>query len=157
MVIMATLLNDDYNGFIDINEYNSDDKGADVREPDDNNCDPTIPLSNIKGTPLDTIYKEEDEPKLGTNPKKTGRGTITLSIRQRIQGLYQFNRGDPLFKFIKDSRVLKPSLNRIREKAISLGWVPGTTIEPRHVDDLPQSGRPRVSTYITTTILTVLT
>jgi len=154
---LDTLLNNDYNGFVDIDEYDSDDEGADIREPNDNDCDPMIPLSNIEGTPLDIIYEEEDEPELGANPKKTGRGTVTLSIGQRIQGLYQLNRGDPLFKVIKDSGVLKPSLYRIREKAISLGWVPGTTIEPRHVDDLPRSGRPRVSTYITAAILTILT
>jgi hypothetical protein len=109
---------------------------------------------------LETIEeedKEDDRPELGPKPKKTRRGTGILTIRQRIQGLYQLDQGDPLFKVIKDSGVSKPSLYKIREKAISLGWVPGTTIEPHYVDDLPRSGRPRVSTYITAGILTVLT
>jgi transposase len=35
--------------------------------------------------------------------------------------------------------------------------MPGTPVEPKYVDDLPRSGRPKVSTYITTVILTVLT
>jgi hypothetical protein len=81
---LDTPFNDDYNGFVDIDEYDSDDEGADVREPDDDDCDPIIPLSNIEGTLLDTIYEEEDEPELGANAKKTGRGTVTLSIGQRI-------------------------------------------------------------------------
>jgi hypothetical protein len=52
---LDTPLDNDYNGFVDIDEYDSDDEGADVREPNDNDCDPTIPLSNMEGTPLDTI------------------------------------------------------------------------------------------------------
>jgi hypothetical protein len=54
-ILLNTLLDNDYNGFIDIDEYNLDDKGANVREPNDNNCDPMIPLSNIEGTLLDII------------------------------------------------------------------------------------------------------
>jgi hypothetical protein len=46
-ILLNTLLDNDYNGFVDIDEYDSDDEGADVREPNDNDCDPTIPLSNI--------------------------------------------------------------------------------------------------------------
>jgi hypothetical protein len=54
-ILLDTLLNNDYNGFVDIDEYDSDDEGADVRELNDNDCDPIIPLSNMEGTPLDTI------------------------------------------------------------------------------------------------------
>jgi hypothetical protein len=67
------------------------------------------------------------------------------------------NRGDPVFKVIKDSRVSKASLYKIREKAITSRWVPGIPIELRHIDDRPRSGRPRVSIYITAAILTILT
>ena len=35
--------------------------------------------------------------------------------------------------------------------------MPGTPVEPKYVDDLPRSGRLKVSTYITAAILTVLT
>jgi len=153
----SEFIDDNGDSFIDIDEFDSDDDGADIEEPNDNNGDPTIPLSNIKGTPLDTIDEEDEGPIFGPQPKKTGRGTGILSIGQRIQGLYQLDRGDPVFKVIEDSGVSKASLYKIREKAIASGWVPGTPIEPRHVDDRPRSGRPRVSTYITAAILTILT
>ena len=156
-LIIAEYIDDNRDSFIDIDDFDSDDDGADIEELNDNNRDPTIPLSNRGGTPLNTIDEEEEGPIFGPTPKKTGRGTGILSIGQRIQGLYQLDRGDPLFKVIEDSGVSCSSLYKIREKAISSGWVLGTTIEPRHVDDRPRSGRPRVSTYITTGILTVLT
>jgi hypothetical protein len=132
---MAEYIDDDGDSFVNIDDFDSDDDGADIREPNDNNGDPTIPLSD---TPLETIFEEhegEDRPEFGPQPKKTGRGTGILSIGQRIQGLYQLERGDPLFKVIKDFGVSKASLYKIREKAIASGWVPGTPIEPRHVDD----------------------
>jgi hypothetical protein len=154
---MAEYIDDNSDSFVDIDDFDSDDDGADIEEPNDNDGDPTIPLSNRGGTPLNTIDEEDEGPIFGPAPKKTGRGTGILSIRQRIQGLYQLDRGDPLFKVIEDSGVSCSSLYKIREKAISSGWVPSTTIEPRHVDDRPRSGRPRVSTYITAGILTVLT
>jgi hypothetical protein len=64
---------------------------------------------------------------------------------------------DPVFKIINDTGVKKSSIYDLRSKAISLGWVPGTPVEPKYVDDLLRSGRPRVSTYITAVILTILT
>jgi hypothetical protein len=153
----SEFINDNSDSFVDIDEFDLDDEGADIKEPNDNNGDPTIPLSNIGGTPLDTIDEEDKGPIFSPAPKKTKRGTGILSIRQRIQGLYQLDRGDPLFKVIKDSGVSCSSLYKIREKAIADEWVPGTPIEPRHIDDRPRSGRPRVSTYITAAILTILT
>jgi hypothetical protein len=120
MVIMATPFDNSDDSFVDIDDFDLDDEGADIREPDDDDADPTLPLLD---TPLETIEEEDEEddgPKLGPKPKKTGRGTVTLTIRQRIQGLYQLDRGDPIFKVIKDTGVSKASLYRIREKAISL-------------------------------------
>jgi hypothetical protein len=81
---MDPLSDNIYNGFININDFDLDNDGADIREPDNNNRDPIIPLLD---TPLETIFKEnkdKEEPK----PKKTRNGTRILSIRQRIQGLY---------------------------------------------------------------------
>jgi hypothetical protein len=89
----SKFIDDNGDSFIDINEFNSDDDGADIKEPNDNNRDPTIPLSNIEGTPLDTINEEDKGPIFGPQPKKTRRGTRILSIRQRIQGLYQQDLG----------------------------------------------------------------
>jgi len=81
---LNTLFNNNYNSFINIDEYNLNNKGADIKELNNNDYNFIILLSNIKGTPLNIIYKEEDKPKLGANLKKTKRGTITYNIRQRI-------------------------------------------------------------------------
>ena len=85
---MAEYIDDNGDSFVDIDDFDSDDNGADIEEPDDNDGDPTIPLSNIGGTPLNTIDEEDKGPIFGPIPKKTGRGTGILSIGQRIQGLY---------------------------------------------------------------------
>jgi hypothetical protein len=69
---MAKYIDDNGDSFIDINDFNSEEEGADLNCLDDDDSDPTIPLSN---TPLD---KEGDGPVYGPQQK---RG---LSIRQRI-------------------------------------------------------------------------
>jgi hypothetical protein len=51
MVIMAKYIDDNSDSFINIDDFDSDDNGANIKELDDNNRDPIIPLSNIKGTP----------------------------------------------------------------------------------------------------------
>jgi hypothetical protein len=66
---MATPFDNSDDSFIDINDFNSEDKGADIRELDDDNADLILPLSD---TPLETIEKEEedDRPELGLELKK---------------------------------------------------------------------------------------
>jgi hypothetical protein len=49
----SEFIDDNGDSFINIDEFDSDDDGADIKEPNDNDRDPTIPLSNIQGTPLD--------------------------------------------------------------------------------------------------------
>jgi hypothetical protein len=88
MVIIAEYIDNNSDSFINIDDFNLDDNGADIKEPDDNNRDPTILLSNIGGTPLNTINEEDKGPIFGPISKKTRRGTGILLIRQRIQGLY---------------------------------------------------------------------
>jgi hypothetical protein len=79
---MATSFNNSDDSFINIDDFDSDDTGADIRELDNDDADLTLPLSD---TPLETIKEEDEEedngPKLGPKPKKTRRGTVTLTIR----------------------------------------------------------------------------
>jgi hypothetical protein len=87
MVIMATPFDNSDDSFVDIDDFDSEDEGADVRELDDDDADPTLPLLD---TPLETIEEEEEDngPELGPELKKGWRGTGILTIGQRIQGLY---------------------------------------------------------------------
>jgi hypothetical protein len=101
-IIIAKYIDDNSNSFIDIDDFDSDDNGADIEESNDNSRDPTIPLSNRGGIPLNTIDEEDKGLIFGLIPKKTKGGTGILLIRQRIQGLYQLDRRDSLFKVIKD-------------------------------------------------------
>jgi hypothetical protein len=76
---MATPFDNSDDSFVDIDDFDSEDKGADVREPDDNNANPTLPLLD---TPLETIEEEEEDngPELGLKLKKGWRGTGILTI-----------------------------------------------------------------------------
>jgi hypothetical protein len=55
---MAEYINDNRDSFIDINDFDSEDKGANLNCLEDNDSDLTIPLSK---TPLGTIIKEDEE------------------------------------------------------------------------------------------------
>ena len=56
MIIIAKYINNNRDSFININDFNSEEEGADLKCLEDNDSDPTIPLSN---TPLGTILKED--------------------------------------------------------------------------------------------------
>jgi hypothetical protein len=75
---MAKYIDDNGDSFIDINDFNSEEEGADLNCLDDDDSDPTIPLSN---TPLDTILEEDKE---GDGPVYGPQQKRGLSIRQRI-------------------------------------------------------------------------
>jgi hypothetical protein len=85
---MAKYINNNSNSFVNINDFDLDDDGANIKELNDNNKDPTIPLSNRGGTPLNTINKEDKGLIFGPILKKTRRETGILLIKQRLQGLY---------------------------------------------------------------------
>jgi hypothetical protein len=112
---MAEYIDDNGDSFVDIDDFDSEEEGADLDCPDDDDSDPTIPLSN---TPLDTIIEEDEE---GDGPVYSPQQKRGLSIGQRIQALYQLDRGDPVFKIINDTRVKKLSIYDLRTKATSLG------------------------------------
>ena len=80
-LIIAEYINDNSDSFIDIDDFDSDDDGADIKEPNDNDGDPTIPLSNKGGTPLNTIDEEEEGLIFSLILKKTRRGTGIFSIK----------------------------------------------------------------------------
>jgi hypothetical protein len=78
---MAKYIDDNSDSFVDINDFDLEDNRANIKEPDDNNRDPIIPLSNIGGTSLNTIDKEDEAPIFGPILKKTTRGTRILLIK----------------------------------------------------------------------------
>jgi hypothetical protein len=55
-VIIAEYINNNRDSFININDFNLKEEGANVNKPEDNNSNPIIPMSN---TPLGTIIKED--------------------------------------------------------------------------------------------------
>jgi LysM repeat protein len=103
---MAASLNNNDESFVYIDGFiDSDGEGADVHCPDDDSR-PSSPSC------LSTI--DEEDPANGPKPKGG------LSIRQRIQAVYQMDRGDPLWKIIQDTGVSLSSIYNLRTKAISL-------------------------------------
>jgi len=121
----------------------SGDEGADVGPLIDSR--PSTPL-------LESI--DEDEASLPVFGPQKKRG---LTIGQRMEALWMFERGEFREKITEKTAVSTASLYKIRTKAISNGWIPGETLEPRHVDDQPRSGRPKVSQFITSQIIQVMT
>lgn len=62
------------------------------------------------------------------------------------------------FRQIKEeTSIADSSAYKIRSKAISRGWKPGSIIEPEHVDDAPRSGRPKISTALALFIMETMT
>jgi len=57
-VIIAEYIDDNGDSFIDIDDFDSEEEGADLNCPEDDDSDPTIPLSN---NPLGTILEEDEE------------------------------------------------------------------------------------------------
>jgi hypothetical protein len=79
-VIIATPFDNSDDSFVDIDDFDLEDEGANVRELDNNNTNLTLPLLN---TPLETIEEEEEDngPELGLKLKKGWRGTRILTIK----------------------------------------------------------------------------
>ena len=112
-VIIAEYIDDNRDSFIDINDFDSEEEGADLNFPEDDDSDPTILLSY---NPLRTILEDKE----GNRPIYSPQQKRGLSIRQRIQALYQLDRRDLVFKIINDTRVKKSSIYNFKTKVISL-------------------------------------
>jgi hypothetical protein len=74
-----------------------------------------------------------------------------------MEALWMCERGDYHEKITQKTAVSKASIYRIRDKAISRGWTPGMVLEPCYVDDAPRSGRLKVSHFISSLIIQVMT
>ena len=84
----SEFINDNSNSFIDIDKFDSNDDGTDIKEPNDNNKDLIILLFNIKGTPLNTINKEDERLIFSLILKKTKRGIGILFIKHVANSVY---------------------------------------------------------------------
>ena len=58
VVIIANYIDDNGDSFVDIDDFDSEEEGADLNCLEDDDSDPTIPLSN---NPLGTILEEDEE------------------------------------------------------------------------------------------------
>ena len=58
---------------------------------------------------------------------------------------------------LNKTKVTKSSAYRLRSKAISRGWEPGTLVELEHVNDAPRLGRPKTSTATALFIIETMT
>jgi len=110
---MTTPFDNSDDSFIDIDDFDSEEEGADLNYLEDDDSDSTILLSN---NPLRTILEDKE----GNRPIYSPQQKRGLSIRQRIQALYQLDRRDLVFKIINDTRVKKSSIYNFRTKVISL-------------------------------------
>ena len=79
---MAKYINNNGDSFVNIDDFNLEEQGADLKCPEDDDSDPTILLSN---TPLGTIIEEDEK---GDRPIYSPQQKRGLFIRQRIQALY---------------------------------------------------------------------
>jgi transposase len=119
-------------------ELLSDENGADVAAP-------------VDSRPSSSFLEENNLPVFGPQIKQGN------TIGARMQALWMFSHGDTTEKITEQTAVSRSSIYRLKTKAISRGWDPNGVLEPYHVDDSPKSGRPKILTSITSSILTVMT
>lgn len=89
-------------------------------------------------------------------PTSTSNPRLNHSIGARIQAITFFELGIPHHEITKKTGISTSQLYKIRDKAISRGWVSGI-VEVSHVEDAPRSGRPKVLQSTTDQILKTVT
>jgi hypothetical protein len=77
---MAEYIDDNGDSFVDIDDFDLEEEGADLKCPEDDDSDPTIPLSN---TPLGTII-EEDEKEIGLFMVLSKKGDSLLGREYKL-------------------------------------------------------------------------
>jgi len=109
----------------------------------------------------DEVYPSDHEtdppsspvlPPAGPVERPKGRGN---SIGVQIAALTKFDEGEPpdFDAILAKTGVSKSGYYKLRSKAISRGWIPGTVIEVEHINNAPRSGRPKTS--IATALFTI--
>jgi hypothetical protein len=108
----------------------------------DDSPDEVCPSDHETGPPSKT--SQSTTPSLGPEKRTNNRGN---SIGTRISALTRFDEGIPpdFDVILAKTSITKLSCYKLRSKAISRGWVPGTVVEPEHVGDAPRTGRPKTS------------
>jgi len=81
------------------------------------------------------------------------------SIGARIQAVTLLDRNVPHHEITTQTKISKAQIYSLREKAISRGWDPTISriVEVYHVEDVPRSGRPKISIEIVDLILKTVT
>jgi transposase len=130
----------------DIWEDDSDNgNGPDLVCPSDHETNPPPQLPLL-------LPAEPSQP--AEHPK--GRGN---SVGARITALTKFDEGKPpdFDAILAKTGVSKSGCYKLRSKAVSRGWIPGTVVEVEHIDDTPRSGRIKTSTATALFIIQTMT
>jgi hypothetical protein len=81
VIITTPFNNNNNNSFININDFNLNNKGANIKELDNNNINLILLLLNTSFKTIKEEDKEDNRPKLSLKPKKTKKRIITLIIK----------------------------------------------------------------------------
>ena len=110
-------------------------------------------MGRTKSVSLSLITRSTNPPSPPTFPRDVpvkrpkGRGNLT---GERITALAKFVEGRPpgFDAILTKTGVSKSGYYKLRSKAVSRGWMPGTVVEVEHVENAPRSGCPKTSTAL---------
>jgi hypothetical protein len=101
--------------------------------PDENS-----PTSSRSSSPPSSVPKSST---ISKDPQRQKAGQSNNTIGARIAALLLFEDGTDVKRVTIRTRVSRSTVYKIREKAVSRGWEPGTNIETWHIDDAPRPRR----------------